>query len=266
MNPNPFEKPENSPQTPFQDQAPATSPVRELAQQALEHRAVRHPYLAALREGTLPDHGWAVRDFATQYMGYSRSFPQYLTAVISRLEDPRHRRVLMDNLTEESGHYSRSDLDALGEVGIEPSWVEGVPHPELFRRFAYAVCVSADAEEHVMVQCWKEMLLATLTAGSAAEAVGALGLGTENIVGEIYKSLVEACNRVQDLEPQDAVFFQLHTTIDDDHHETLLAVANQFAQTERGLDDLRRGMLKALVCRAAFWDWMHERALNPPTG
>lgn len=238
--------------------------VCQLALESLHHRAVRHPYLEALAAGTLPDIEWAMRDFARQYHGYSRAFPKYLTAVMSRLDSSAHRLALLDNLTEESGTYAAEELEELEEIGVEPSWVVGVPHPELFARFSRAMGVVPDPEsEHTMVQVWRELFLATLTAGSPAEAVGALGLGTENIVSTIYRPFVAACEQLGTLSPRDSVFFTLHTAIDDDHQETLQRIAADFAVTERGRADLRRGMIKALVCRAAFWDWMLARAMDP---
>ena len=45
--------------------------VDALAREALEHRAVRHPYLAALASGALPDLQAALADFASHYYGYS---------------------------------------------------------------------------------------------------------------------------------------------------------------------------------------------------
>lgn len=237
--------------------------VADLAEEALRHRAVNHPYLTALADGTLPDDRWAMTDFARQYIGYSRAFPRYLTAVISQLEDPFHRMALMDNLTEESGHYADEELGELAEIGVESEWIVGVPHPELFRRYARAMGVDGEDHDAVQVQCWRELFLATLTHGSAAEAVGALGLGTENVVSTMYLPFVAALDRIEGLSPRDTVFFALHTAIDDDHQETLQRIAESFADTPEGRADLRRGMLKALALRASFWDWMHARALNP---
>ena len=75
----------------------AEQAVDALAASALRHRAVRHPYLAALAHGTLPNPTAALADFAEQYLGYSTHFPRYLTALISRLENPAHRQTLLDN-------------------------------------------------------------------------------------------------------------------------------------------------------------------------
>jgi pyrroloquinoline quinone (PQQ) biosynthesis protein C len=244
----------------------AVAHVQALSLAALRHRAVTHPYLVALGNGTLPDPRWALADFARHYAGYSASFPNYLTAVVSRLSSADHRRALLGNLSEESGHYGPAELAVLADHGIERQWVEGIAHPLLFRRFCEAVgggsVSDADAvDDHVL--CWRQLLMQVLTQGSAAEAVGAIGPGTENIVRTVYGHLVRAIDRVDHLAPQDAVFFRLHTLVDDDHQQVLQQIAIDLAATDAGRADLRRGMLKALQLRATFWDWLLARALDP---
>lgn len=243
--------------------ASARSFVERLAEEGLAHRAVRHPYLRALATGHLPDVRWALADFGRQYYGYSRWFPRYLTATISRLESAEHRDALLENLVEESGTYGEEDKRELAALGIPVDWYDGVPHPDLFARFARSLDV--DLAEHVEVDqvvCWRELFLEVLRQGSPAEAIGALGLGTENIVSTMYQSFVHAI-AAEGLSGRDTVFFPLHTAVDDEHQAVLQDIAVSCAGTAQGRMDLRRGMLKALQCRSAFWDWMLERALSP---
>lgn len=236
--------------------------VDQLAHQASQHRAVQHPYLRALGDGTLPDLRWALVDFANHYCGYSAHFPRYLTTVISRLEEPAHRAALLCNLTEESGRYEEDELRELAAHGIERAWIEGIPHPQLFRRFCDAIgaqrAQSDGNSDQVVV--WREMLLSVLGHGSPAEAIGALGLGTEGIVREIYAPITRAVQRLG-LSPRDTVFFPLHTVVDDEHQATLSSIAQFYARHAHV--DLRRGMLKALQLRSVFWDWLYARALDP---
>lgn len=243
----------------------ALSYVRGLASEALDHRAVKHPYLEALASGDLPDTRWALADFARQYPGYAKHFPRYLTTVISQLTNPRHRDELLENLTEESGIYEEHELIELKESGIKPDWIVGRPHPQLFDRFRRAMGVADPdgAGESDQVICWREMFLSLLSNGSPAEAVGALGLGTEQIVSTIYVPFSQAIARLKDLSPRDTVFFPLHTAVDDHHQETLQNVAAELVTDASTARELRRGMLKALSLRSAFWDWMYSRALNP---
>lgn len=110
--------------------------------------------------------------------------------------------------------------------------------------------------------CWREQFLNILSHGSAAEAVGALGLGTEGIVQSIYKPFEHAIRRLGTLQPHDCVFFPLHTTVDDHHQEILRQIAADFATTAEGYRDLAKGMHKALNLRDSFWSWLHGRALH----
>ena len=237
--------------------------LEALIQEALSHPAVCHPYLTDLAEGHLPDLSWAIRDFATQYPSYCAHFPRYLTVVISKLESPGHRKTLMQNLIEESGMLDDEEIAVILEHGIDPDWVQGIPHPKLFERFQHAIGVR-DTDEHaddaLEVVCWRESFYHLLANGSPAEAIGAIGLGTENIVDRIYTPIIRAIERLGTLERRDYVFFELHCEVDDDHHEALLSIANDFADVPLNRIDLRKGMLKALGLRARFWDWMHDRA------
>jgi pyrroloquinoline quinone (PQQ) biosynthesis protein C len=243
---------------------PMSVSISDLIQESLNHRSVNHPYLQALAEGTLPDTEWALADFADQYYGYSLHFPRYLTTVISKLEIAAHRNSLLQNLTEESGFYGDEEYVELAAIGIEREWIEGIPHPQLFKRFREATGVEAPYSpdrEAIEVVCWRESFLATLTYGSAAESLGALGLGTENIVRTIYAPFVKALSRTN-FSHRDTVFFPLHTAVDDHHQEALEEISLHFASSPTGKGDLHRGMIKSLSLRSSFWDWMYERALK----
>lgn len=238
--------------------------LQRVSQEARNHRAVHHPYLRALASDSLSDSLWALKDFARHYHGYSAYFPRYLRSTIDQLSAPGHREALTENLTEESGQYPEDDLRALRQAGISAEWIVGVPHPELFRRFAHALGVEpTDADTTAMeVICWREMFLGILAEGSPAQSVGALGLGTEGVVSTMYRYFLPALQRLG-LNPRDTVFFPLHTMVDDHHQATLLDIAGHYARTPEGRHELEKGMNKALCLRAGFWDWLHARALEP---
>ncbi len=237
--------------------------IQSLAQEAISHRAVNHPYLLALRNGHLPDTRWAMKDFARKYYTYSSHFPRYLTTVIGRLEKQDHRNTLMENLTEESGIYGEEEIEKLRGIGVQREWVEGVPHPILFRRFCKVAGVDDldPTEDDMEVICWREMFLSLLSTGSPAQALGALGFGTECVVSTMYQHFLPALDSLE-ADPSKTVFFPLHAAVDDHHQESLKNISCHFAQTEEGRLDLVKGMRKALALRAGFWDWMFLRAQN----
>jgi pyrroloquinoline quinone (PQQ) biosynthesis protein C len=240
--------------------------VASLEAEARAHRAVRHPYLKALAEGLLPDCSAAVRDLTHQYLAYSSNFPRYLTSTISRLERAHHREVLLQNLAEEAGQLDEDELPLLAAAGIAHEWVEGVAHPRLYRRFLEALgmndaylgshpyCDEAIVWSQLFLHCCQE---------SAAKAVGALGLGTELIVREVYRPVLDAIIRYTAVSPSDRVFFDLHCCVDDAHGRSLVAIAVDLAEDPTQRRDIRLGMLMALNLRAFFYDHMMLRAQAP---
>jgi pyrroloquinoline quinone (PQQ) biosynthesis protein C len=232
-----------------------------LISEALNHRAVNHPYLKALANGDFENMEAVLKDFASQYGFYSSWFPRYLTAVISRLENPDFRNHLLDNLSEESGHLHEEDMLAVRALGIKDEWVQGIPHPKLFKRFQTAMGVDTKEEIGIEVDIWRDSFLALVQGGSAISAVGAIGLGTESIVKYIYKDIIKAIENHTSLSIEDYVFFPLHTEVDDEHGLILLDIAEKMAlQSKEDERELRKGMLKSLNLRASFWDDMYKRA------
>lgn len=235
--------------------------MQHLLEEAMGHRAVNHPYLQRLAKGEFKNMPAVLKDFAGQYGAYSAWFPRYLTGVISKLENAEHRTLLLDNLAEEAGHLHAEDIAEIGKLGIAESWVQGIPHPQLFRRFQDAMGVDASAQPDIEVQIWRESFLCLIQQGNAAEAVGAIGIGTESVVKHIYRFIIEAIQKHTDLSLEQYVFFPLHTEVDDEHGLILLNIAGEMAShNSHSAHSLRKGMLKALNLRAAYWDDMLLRA------
>lgn len=229
--------------------------------EALEHRAINHPYLKALQNGEFNNTAEIFKDFAQQYGAYSNWFPRYLTAVISKLESAEHRDHLLENLSEESGHLHDEDIDAIKEIGIDESWVQGISHPKLFRQFQEAIGVTDTTNYGTEVEIWRESFLSLVKDGTDAAAIGAIGLGTESIVKHVYKYIIEGLKNHTELSMKEYVFFPLHTEVDDEHGIVLMNIAEEIAKRdETSAAELRKGMLKALNLRASFWDDMYERA------
>lgn len=235
--------------------------MQHLFDEAMNHRAVNHPYLHRLANGEFNNMPAVLKDFATQYGAYSAWFPRYLTGVISKLENPEHRTQLLDNLSEEAGHLHDEDIAEIQKLGIEESWVQGIPHPQLFRRFQDAMGVDKTAQPDIEVQIWRESFLSLIQQGNAAEAVGAIGIGTESVVKHIYRYIIDAIRKHTHLSLEQYVFFPLHTEVDDEHGLILLNIAAEMASYDsHSALSLRKGMLKALNLRAAYWDDMLLRA------
>ena len=232
-----------------------------MQQEAIQHQATNHPYLIALENGDLPDPLGSLKDFSVQYQGYTAWFPNYLTAAMSKLEKHEHRLWLIENLSEESGSLEDEEIQMLENIGIKKEWVQGVPHPKLFQRFQKALNPKIEGGLCDAVHIWRELFYTMISNGSAAEAIGAIGIGTESVVKFMYKHLTNAIQKHTSLTKEEYVFFELHSEIDDEHGELMLQIASDLLkENPDNYFDLRKGMLKALNLRAMFWENMYNRA------
>lgn len=226
--------------------------VHELCAEARNHSAVRHVYLQRLASGRLPDIQGAIRDFCHQYHFYSRGFPNYLKAVISRLHSASHRDVVRKNLEEEEGW--------------DPKNPANVPHTELFGRFRRAAGVDEDFENRNAVcataKIWSELFLQKCQAPQSGVGLGAIGVATEMIVSQVYRYLYEAIVRHTKMTADDYLFLTLHMECDDQHAEALKAISIELAEDPCEREALRFGALAALELRQLFWDGMLARAMS----
>jgi len=235
--------------------------VHALVQESLAHPAVHHPFLTRFARSAFRDPDAVLRTYAVEYSGYAAWFPRYLKAVISRLESEEHRHLLAHNLDEEQGHLGEDDCEELRKAGIDPRTVQGVPHPTLFRRFCDSMGIAPRELRNPSpaARRWRERFEAFLRQATPAQAVGALGLGTEHIVRPVYEQLIEGILAIGKLRRHEFVFFELHCLVDDQHQQDLLEIAQDLAEAPGGLAELRHGMLTALQLRCEFWDDLYNQ-------
>jgi len=239
--------------------------VNSLCERAINHRAVNHPYLKRLANGDVPDIVAALQDFTCQYQAYSGDFLRYLTATIAQMKDRDHRKELLHNLTEETGQVSEDDAEELKKIGIELEWINGVAHPRLFLRFLDAIGIDDKyRKQHSLsdeTEIWRDMFFDLCAKGGPSQSLGAIGLGTENVVKYIYRPILEAIDKHLHVSKRDRVFFDLHAALDDAHGDVLTDIAVEYAQqNEENRRKLKEGMLMALSIRGAFFDAMEARA------
>jgi pyrroloquinoline quinone (PQQ) biosynthesis protein C len=237
------------------------TPSHKLLQEAIHHQSINHPYLRALENADFPNPVECIKYFAIQYGGYSLWFTKYLAAVMSKLDDQEHRMWFVENLAEESGKLEEEDIELLKIIGIEKDWVEGVPHTELFKRFQESIGSNVNQELSDATVIWRELFHALLLTGSQAEALGAIGLGTECVVKYIFKYVLNAIKNNTSIGREKYVFFELHSEIDDKHGNIIIKITNELIEKKStAYYDVRKGMLKALDLRCMFWNHMYDQS------
>lgn len=128
--------------------------IAELDRRVRARHLLRHPFYQAWSAGTMPLD--TLRAYGHEYYAFERNFPRFVAGAYARLQDPRDRRVLLENLIDEEGR--------------SPT------HPELWQRFVHAIRGSTDVRDPVRPSTRR--LLRTYESltvkGSPLSALGAL--------------------------------------------------------------------------------------------
>lgn len=241
-----------------------TNIIKRFKKQALNHSALNHPYLQHLSEGKFINTTNVIADYALCYSIYSNYFTRYLAAVVSKLEDAIHRRLIIENLYEESGNIMPQDRDILIENGINVDLIEGIPHSKLFLKFQKSLdCqIVPDKIQEEFAFSWAEKVLKSIQDSTICKSLGIIGFGTEFVVKDIYKNFIEAIEKYTDINKEDSVFFYLHSIVDDDHADILVKISESFMNSENNIKEIEEGMFLALDLRCEFWNKLYERALK----
>lgn len=236
--------------------------IKRLCEDAFASKAVNHPYLTALAQGDLPNIGLALKDFAYQYGAYNNQFTHYLGVVIENLTEVKHKNILLENLAEEQGNPHDIELSPMILASID-----GKPHSALYTRFQEALGVNAQYRQSTPLceaaLTWSEQF-SKLCESSEYSGIGAIGIGTELIVSNIYEQILESLRLHSSLTPIERVFFNLHSACDDEHAAQILAITEDLATDDKACETIAQGVYAAIELRVRFWDDMLERAQQFP--
>jgi pyrroloquinoline quinone (PQQ) biosynthesis protein C len=227
--------------------------INSLCYEAMNHKAVNHPYLKSLAAGEFKCTKTALREYAFQYSFYSSWFTKYLTGVINSLTKDEHKHELKHNLDEELGIGAHGDL-------------ENKPHVKIFSEFKESIGVnesySLKNKPSTTVLIWRDLFLQKCSSDIVGVGLGAIGIATENIVSTIYSYIAEAIELHTDFPENSSLFFRLHIGCDDDHAESIINVTRDLADDISNREAIRFGVHSSLNLRSAFWDSQLARALN----
>src|SRR5664280_1610136 len=187
---------------------------------ALEERIARydllcHPYYKAWTAGLLTRDD--LREYASDYYHHVASFPAYLSALHSRLEDGELRRAVLRNLCDEE--------------------IEGRPHSELWLDFAEGIGADRDqVRQRELIAEFRRVA----REGSTAEALAAF-YAYESQVPRVAKEKADGLAQRYGADAKTCGYFKLHQFADVEHshvwHELLSAeIAAHPGEAEAALD------------------------------
>jgi pyrroloquinoline-quinone synthase len=218
--------------------------VQSLRDEVMRHPAVTHPFLHRFAQGGLA--AWQLWGYASQHYRLVCSFTAYLEALSKRTPDQEIRRLVQEILEEE---YMRPQQ-------FERS------HPALYRRFMRAVGFREREWDHVpalpATRAFVVMHL-DMTLRSWRETLGAVGPGHEWAIPRMFLQLVQGIERSVTLDPDALEYFRLHIDLDVKHGQMLEQCLVRWAGSEASRDEIRRGALRSLEARAAFWSTLAEQ-------
>lgn len=163
-----------------------------------ERHLLNHPFYRRWQMGKVQPE--VLKEYAKQYYAYESALPSFLEKALVHLEDGPAKEALEENLADESG---------------QPE-----PHPELWLRFAEAIGVSREEVQEAEMLPRTSNLVSTynsLCEHGADEALGAL-YAYESQFSAIAKTKGDGLREFYGVaEPEALKFFDLHSTLDEEH-------------------------------------------------
>ncbi|NEO22174.1 iron-containing redox enzyme family protein [Moorena sp. SIO4A5] len=217
-----------------------------------------HPRLSSLIRETSVSRN--LETWLKQRYLISWCFPNWLTAVASKLPTPQTRIPLLKNLYEEHGLSGKSG--------------HSKPHPQMWQQLfeelsamdllsRYAI---APGESIPLPKSSQELLPGTqrflqIYTTACFQYPAAFGLGilafTESIL-PYENQLILAGLKKLGISTKGQEFFAVHCDCDQDHAEEILDVIEQIANCPQTLWQVRQGVAMAVRARQGFYDDLHR--------
>ena len=182
--------------------------------------------------------------FLKQHHYYSQHFTRYLCALISNLRNEHDRQELTKNLFDEMGLFT------------------GVSHAEIYRRMLLTILPAGnDVAVFPATQALIDTMLECCRNARPMVGLGALCLGAEAIVPEVYSTILNGFDAVH--EPRENLhFFTIHINDDDEHARTMRnIILRELSNNSRSRHDLEYGAARAFDARVEFFEAI-SKAVN----
>jgi pyrroloquinoline-quinone synthase len=206
--------------------------VTDLDRLVQRRHLLTHPFYVSWSKGELSEE--TLRAYAEQYYHFEANFPRYVAGTYARIQDPRARRVLLENLVDEEGRERT--------------------HPELWADFAQSVGAPSDPRRYRHASPATRDLCRTYeeatvqgTAGSGLGALYAYESQFPAVAAEKSRGL-RAFYGIEDAAAHE--FFRVHSVADIEH-----AAAERKALVSLLKGDARTGRAAELGTRRALDAW-----------
>ena len=180
-----------------------------------DYHLLSHPFYQAWNHGEVPKE--KLKKYAIQYYTHVKAFPRYISATHSHCEDLKKRRILLENLADEEGLRG------------------GVPHPELWLRFAEGLGVSRnEVEQQPIRESIKNVVKVFFSFANSSYAEGLTSLyAYEYQVPEIAEIKIKGLSEHYDVKDDRSLsFFTVHQSADIHHRQECETLIDSFSKKE----------------------------------
>ncbi|NEP25226.1 MAG: iron-containing redox enzyme family protein [Moorea sp. SIO3I6] len=209
-----------------------------------------HPQLSSLIRETSVSRN--LETWLKQRYLISWCFPNWLTAVASKLPTPQTRIPLLKNLYEEHGLSGKSG--------------HSKPHPQMWQQLFEELSAIKAGQSIPLPKSSQDLLPGTqrylqIYTTACFQYPAAFGLGilafTESIL-PYENQLILAGLKKLGISTKGQEFFAVHCDCDQDHAEEILDVIEQIANSPQTLWQVRQGVAMAVRARQGFYDDLHR--------
>eukprot|EP01125_Pyxidicula_operculata_P016777 TRINITY_DN5803_c0_g1_i1.p1 TRINITY_DN5803_c0_g1~~TRINITY_DN5803_c0_g1_i1.p1 ORF type:complete len:407 (-),score=27.45 TRINITY_DN5803_c0_g1_i1:14-1234(-) len=194
-----------------------------------------HPYFTWLISEESSKNQFALSQQAFFYA--VSGWAQVISAVVSKVEEPTNREVILQNLLDEFGGGDKSES-----------------HPETFRAFLRALSLEKETPEcPVHISAFLNSILG-LCYRSPHEATAAVGI-IEYLYVDISSILAYQINHKKWVLPGSQKHYAVHEELDVTHSEDLLRIPKNLLESNHKSKEVEDGTLKALYL-GAYYFWV----------
>ena len=209
--------------------------IKKIDEKIAEKSILKHPFYADWQSGklTIP----MLKKYAMQYYKHVAAFPQYLSALHSKIDNSNDRKMILKNLMDEENGNNN--------------------HPELWLRFSEALGLTREdimntkhlKETNAFVDHFKSII----SQGSVAEGVAAL-YAYESQIPKVSEEKIRGLASFYGIDSEQALeYFRVHMQADIEHSAAERGLILQYATDEESQNKVLDAVYKTLD---SYWNML----------